>query len=153
MESQSTIDIIVFPERDESEGSDGAVTAQADKSLPYSIISTGMLSRVGVGFIPCQMREVKDAKNMTHSPIGKVDLRWHKKEKGKSHPQTFYVVDRATPLVLLGAPAFVTGNQYSGEEQLAMERKKQEAAERRALESKEQEKIEAERRQQQSQKK
>lgn len=75
-----------------------------------------MLSRVGVGFIPCQMREVKDAKNMTHSPIGKVDLRWHKKEKGKSHPQTFYVVDRATPLVLLGAPAFVTGNQYSGGE-------------------------------------
>ncbi|KAL9024985.1 MAG: hypothetical protein Q9196_006112 [Gyalolechia fulgens] len=108
------------------------------------------------------MKAVKDAKNTTHSPVGKVELRWHKKEKGKSYPQTFYVVDRATPLVILGAPAFATGDQSSGgemypvglhqqtaEEQLATERKRQEAAERRALESKEQEKKEAERRQQQ----
>ncbi|KAL8936839.1 MAG: hypothetical protein Q9216_004724 [Gyalolechia sp. 2 TL-2023] len=117
-ESESDVDIVVFPEQDQSEGSDGSVRAHADKSLPCSIISTGMLSRVHVGFTPSQTQAVKDKRNTTYSPIGKVDLRWHKKEKGKSYPQTFYVVNQATPLVILGAPAFVTGNQSSGNELL-----------------------------------
>ncbi|KAL8719569.1 MAG: hypothetical protein Q9225_003443 [Loekoesia sp. 1 TL-2023] len=114
MESQSNVDIIVFPERDESEDSEGSITAQADKSIPYSIISTGMLNRLRVKYTACQKEAVKDCKDTTYSPMGKVDLRWYKKDTVKSHPQTFYVVDQTTSLVILGAPAFAASSQSGG---------------------------------------
>ncbi|KAI4172419.1 MAG: hypothetical protein LQ346_008599 [Caloplaca aetnensis] len=165
MESQSDLDIIVFPERDEPEDSDGSIKARAEKSLPYSIISKGMLTKVRVGYSPCQKEAVKDSKNNIHSPVGKVHLRWYKKDKGLSHPETFFVVDRTDCLVILGATAFVNSNQPIGgaeihpiglpqqtaEERAELERRRKQAAERRALEKAEQEKKDAERRQQASQ--
>lgn len=114
MGSQYDVEIIVFPETGESEGSDGSVKAQVDESLPYSIISTTMLNRVHVKYSQCQIKTLKGSKNTTYTQMGKVELRWHKKEKGKSYPQTFYVVEQATSLVILGAPAFGSGNQSSG---------------------------------------
>lgn len=75
-----------------------------------------MLHRLRVRYTPCQKEAVKDSKHTMYSPVGKVDLRWYKKDKVKSHPQTFHVVDRATPLVILGAPAFTASSQSAGGE-------------------------------------
>lgn len=75
-----------------------------------------MLTKVRVGYTPCQKEAVKDSRNITHSPVGKVQLRWYKKDKGKSHPETFFVVNRTDCLVVLGATAFVNSNQPVGGE-------------------------------------
>lgn len=56
-----------------------------------------------------------DSKNVRHSPVGRVDLRWSRQETAKSHAETFYVVDRAEPLVILGAPAFVEDVPSAGQ--------------------------------------
>ncbi|KAL8760717.1 MAG: hypothetical protein Q9184_003119 [Pyrenodesmia sp. 2 TL-2023] len=116
MESQSDIDIFLFPESEEPEGSDGSVKAKAERLLPYSIISKGMLAKVRVDYTPCQKEAVRDSRNITYSPVGSVRLRWHKKDKGKSHDETFFVVDRADYLVILGASAFPNSNQSVGDE-------------------------------------
>ncbi|KAI4262913.1 MAG: hypothetical protein L6R42_001920, partial [Xanthoria sp. 1 TBL-2021] len=113
-ESQANIDIIVFPEKEVSEDSDGSIQAQSDKALPYSIISKGMLDRLGVTYTSCQKGAVKDSRNVQHSPIGKVALRWHKNEQGKSYSEIFFVVDSQTALVILGATAFPKSSQSSG---------------------------------------
>ncbi|KAL8922376.1 MAG: hypothetical protein Q9208_005229 [Pyrenodesmia sp. 3 TL-2023] len=78
-----------------------------------------MLTKVGVGYTSCQKEAVKDSRNITHSPVGRVLLRWYKKDKGN----------------------------MSAEEEAELERKRKQAAERRALETKEQEKRDAARRQ------
>ncbi|KAL9596000.1 MAG: hypothetical protein Q9219_006084 [cf. Caloplaca sp. 3 TL-2023] len=165
-ESLSDVDIVVFSELDESEHTDGSIKARADKSLSYSVISTAMLNRVRVNHTLCQKEAVRDSKNRVYSPVGKVDLRWHKKLKGKSHLETFYVVNDTASIVILGAPAFEASSQsatagdkiypvglqqQTPEQKSALERQKQEAAARRALEVQAQERKEAERCQQQSQ--
>ncbi|KAL8911251.1 MAG: hypothetical protein Q9171_003549 [Xanthocarpia ochracea] len=115
MESHADIDIIVFSEKETSENSDGSVKARSDKSLPFSIISTGMLDRLGgVSYTSCQKDTVKDSKGVQHSPIGKVTLRWHKQESGKSHSETFFVVAEQAALVILGDTSFNNTNQPSG---------------------------------------
>ncbi|CAL8583729.1 hypothetical protein XPA_009348 [Xanthoria parietina] len=166
MESNADIDISLFPEQAVSEDSDGSIRAQTDRSLPYSIISTGMLERLGiVEYPPCQKAAVTH-RNVQHFPIGKVTLRWHKEESAKSYSEAFFVVDKHTALVILGATAFPNSGQSSGgnmypigvaaqtaEEKLAMNQKKLQAAQRREQEKKEQEEKEAELRREATQKK
>ncbi|KAL9008387.1 MAG: hypothetical protein Q9173_006483, partial [Seirophora scorigena] len=148
----------------ESEHSAGSIKAQAEMSLPYSIISKKFLTNICVPYTPCTKGPVHDSKNVRHAPVGRVNLRWSKKEKGKSHAETFYVVDRAQPLVILGATAYegdilsagqkmqpIGLKQQMAGEKAEMERKRKEAAERRSLETKEQERMEAVRRQQEAQ--
>lgn len=96
------------------EGGDGATQAMSDKSLPFSIISRGMLTQLGVTYTSCQEETVKDAKGAQHSPVGKVDLRWHKKGLGKSHAEPFRVVDNNTSIVILGATAFPNSTKSAG---------------------------------------
>ncbi|KAL8983369.1 MAG: hypothetical protein Q9177_004996 [Variospora cf. flavescens] len=131
-----------------------------------------MLAKVRVNYTPCHQDPVRDSMNTVHSPVGKVELRWYKKGKGKSHAETFYVVDRPQPLVILGATAFgdkniptgkeihpiglkeqTAGNVFGIEQKAELERKRKEVAERRALETKEQERREAEKRLQGDQRK
>ncbi|KAL9035829.1 MAG: hypothetical protein Q9180_004639 [Flavoplaca navasiana] len=171
-ESQGKVDIVLFPE--EEEGEDGAIQALSDKTLPFSIISRGMLNQLGVNYTPCNVERVKDAKGDQYSPVGKVDLRWHRKGAGKSHPEPFRVVDQNNSIVILGGPAFpksvkppggsvqpigthkqtaVLIMTYFKEQKLAQERKKLETAQRREQEKREQEEKEAERRRQDKQKK
>ena len=103
-ESQGKVDIVLFPE--EEEGEDGAIQALSDKTLPFSIVSRGMLKQLGVQYTTCDVETVKDAKGDQYSPVGKVDLRWHRKGAGKSHPEPFRVVDQNKSIVILGGPAF-----------------------------------------------
>ncbi|KAL8723947.1 MAG: hypothetical protein Q9181_007061 [Wetmoreana brouardii] len=114
MEAQATIDIIIFPEREETDDKDGSIRAQSDKVLPYSIISEGMINQLGVKYTSCQKEAVNDSRNVQHVPVGQVDLRWHKKDQGKTHSETFFVVGSTTPLVILGATAFPNSNQSAG---------------------------------------
>ncbi|KAL8950146.1 MAG: hypothetical protein Q9222_003800 [Ikaeria aurantiellina] len=161
MESQTNIDITVFPDGDEPEGSDGSIMAQSDHTLKYSIISKGMLNKLKLGCTACQKETIKDSRNNSFSLMGKVDLRWHKKDLGVSHAETFYVVATTTPLVILGATAFAGSSQSNPtnvhpvglnkqtiEAEQALEEKRQEVAARRAKETAEQEQKEAERRKQ-----
>ncbi|KAL8889194.1 MAG: hypothetical protein Q9215_003493 [Flavoplaca cf. flavocitrina] len=163
MESQAEVNIRVFPEKEipENRDDDGVITAQSDKSLPISIISKGMLDRLGVVCTPCQQQTVTDSRNVQHSPVGKVTLRWHKTDGAKSYSDVFFVVDRQSRQVILGNTAFPAGNckQPSGsniypigvhpqtaDEKLTMEQKKLQVAQRREQEKKAQEEKEAERR-------
>ncbi|KAL8703096.1 MAG: hypothetical protein Q9201_003710 [Fulgogasparrea decipioides] len=114
MESQATIDIVVFPERQEFDDSDGSIRAQSDEALQCSVISQEMINRLRVTYTPGQKAVVKDSRNVQHSLVGKVDLRWHRKGQGKSHPETFFVEDSATPMVILGATAFQKSYQLAG---------------------------------------
>ncbi|KAL8840378.1 MAG: hypothetical protein Q9176_003871 [Flavoplaca citrina] len=161
-ESQGKVDIVLFPEQEE--GEDGAIQALSDKNLPFSIISRGMLNQLGVKYTACYVETVKDAKGNQYSPVGKVDLRWHKKGVGKSHPEPFRVVDQNNSIVILGGPAFpnsvkpaggsvqpVGAHKQTAEQKLAQETKKLEAARRREQEKREQEEKEAERRRQDKQ--
>ncbi|KAI4128686.1 MAG: hypothetical protein LQ338_002633 [Usnochroma carphineum] len=177
MEAQSSIKIVLFSESEESNSSDGSIQAQFDKTMPVSIVSKGMLNKMKSKYVPCQKEPVKDSKNVIYSPVGQVDLRWHKEEQGKSYAETFYVVDQQTPLVILGSSAFEKSNKSAGgtiypvgvqqqtadprrcidpadvsslntEENAILERKRQEVAARNAKETQEQEEIEAERRKQ-----
>lgn len=52
---------------------------------------------------------------MVYSPVGQVNLRWHKQEAAKSYAETFYVVDQETPLVILGSSAFENSNKSAGD--------------------------------------
>ena len=74
-----------------------------------------MLDRLGVeSYTSCQEKTVTDSKGVQRSPIGKVTLRWHKQESGKSHSETFFVVAEQTALVILGVTAFDNNSQSSG---------------------------------------
>ncbi|KAL8670139.1 MAG: hypothetical protein Q9168_005304 [Polycauliona sp. 1 TL-2023] len=102
---EAKLDIVLFPERD-PEGDSVDVQALVDESLPFSIISRETLEGTGASYTSCLVKTVKDARGVQFSPIGKVDLRWHKKGFPKSHGESFRVVDEGLPLAILGATAF-----------------------------------------------
>ncbi|KAL8715713.1 MAG: hypothetical protein Q9220_000380 [cf. Caloplaca sp. 1 TL-2023] len=111
---ETNVSIILFSETIETPTNDGLIRAQTDKELEASIISTSMLASMGLEYEPCQAGPIKDSKNVTFGPVGKVALRWHKEDTVKSYGEMFYVVERETPLVILGAPAWVKSNRASG---------------------------------------
>ncbi|KAI4262000.1 MAG: hypothetical protein L6R42_002814, partial [Xanthoria sp. 1 TBL-2021] len=103
-EFQNTLDIVLFPDR--GEGNYGAIQALFDKSLPFNIISLGMLARLGVKYTTCREIAVKDAHGAEDVPMGKVDLRWQKEGLPISYKEPFRVVDKNNSFVILGASAF-----------------------------------------------
>ncbi|KAL8819673.1 MAG: hypothetical protein Q9223_001944 [Gallowayella weberi] len=156
-EMQADVNITLFSELEQPEDSDGAVRAQSDHSLPFSIISRPMLQRLGVKWTPGKKETVKDTRGVPHSPVGEVNLRWHKQGLGKSHPETFYVVESSNVFVILGSTAFPNSIQATGgnvqpigvheqtaEQKKIQEQKSKEAVERRAKEKQEQEEKVAE---------
>ncbi|KAI4221456.1 MAG: hypothetical protein L6R40_008633 [Gallowayella cf. fulva] len=163
MDDQALLDVNVFPQEEVagSKESDYSIRARSDKSLDFSIISTGMIARLQVSYTPCQQATVTDSQGVQHSPVGQVTLRWHKKEKMKSYDEKFFVVDSTNPIVILGATAFPVSNQssdgnlypvgvqkLSAEGKRAMDQKKLAHAQKSEKEKKEQEAKEAERRRQ-----
>ena len=73
-----------------------------------------MLDQIGMQRTPCHESPVRDAQGVEHTPVGKVDLRWHKKELAKSHSELFFVVDKPKPIVILGATAFEAYTPFPG---------------------------------------
>ena len=79
-----------------------------DKILPISIISKAVVVDVlRVPYQKCQYTPVMDSRATLHSPIGRVELRWYKKDGAKSFDESFLVVDSSVPLVKLGATAYL----------------------------------------------
>ena len=100
--NESNIDIIVFGDTEEREES---TNAKVDRDLPISIISRAMVERLGAEPKPSQQGPVKDSKGKLYTPIGKVDLLWHRKTASRTNPQTFFVVDLSGIVVIFGANA------------------------------------------------
>lgn len=73
------------------------------------------MDRLKVPYDLRQQRSIRDSQNRRYVLIGEVDLRWHKKNGAKSHPQHFCVVNTNTPLVILGKTCSARENQSAHE--------------------------------------
>lgn len=58
-----------------------------------------------LGYTEPQRETVEDSEHKLYSPIGQLQLRWYKKGRARSHPETFYVVEMTACEVILGATA------------------------------------------------
>ena len=86
-------------------GVKASIRAKVEETLLYSVISKSMLDHMRLSYSPSQQGPAKDSENKVYSPIGEVNLRWHKEDRVKSFAETFYVVDTAVWLVILGKTA------------------------------------------------
>ncbi|KAL8677812.1 MAG: hypothetical protein Q9186_005792 [Xanthomendoza sp. 1 TL-2023] len=82
------------------------IQAKADRSMPVSIVSTPVLTRLQRKFMLCQAIQIQDARGQTYVPIGKINLEWRLWDDAKSFPETFYVVESDVSMVMLGSSAF-----------------------------------------------
>lgn len=152
----SFVDIVIFSD---SEEWDAPLCAKSDKTLPISLISRATVARLQLGYTEPQRETVEDSEHKLYSPIGQLQLRWYKKGRARSHPETFYVVEM-TACVILGATASSETtdandsairtlglDQQTTAEKERREQKKLEVQQRRAQEKKEQEEREAKKRQ------
>ena len=99
---ESSIDITVFVDNDEKEESTRALV---DPKLPSSIISKALVEKLQPGWRPSQQPLIKDSQGKAYSPIGQVELNWHRKDVPKTNQQTFFVVDLPDTSVVFGANA------------------------------------------------
>lgn len=111
IDSNSSVDIVVFSGNEEWEVS---LEAKADRILPISIISKATAHRQRIPYIEIQREPVEDSEQTRYLPIGKADLRWHKRDAARSYSETFYVVNTTSDLVILGATAFPEDNESGG---------------------------------------
>lgn len=91
-----------------------SLEAKSDQTLPISVISKATADRQGIPYTVSQREPVVDSKQTPYFPIGEVDLRWHRRNAARSYSETFYVVDTATDLVILGATAFPERSDSTG---------------------------------------
>ena len=108
--NESNIAIIVFGDTEEKEQPTNAVV---DRSLPVSIISKAMIEELQAKPKPAQQDPVKDSKGKVYTPIGKVDLLWHRTTTSRTNQQTFFVVDLSGLVVIFGANAIPTPEDSS----------------------------------------
>ena len=112
------VPIVVFPTHQVSateSGSGGvAIQAKFDLSIPSSIISQGTLNQLGLKATPCQQPPVTDSEGVQHSPVGQVELRWHKAGLGRSYPERFFVINRPSSFAILGRSADEASNASPG---------------------------------------
>ena len=100
--NESNIEITVFGDTEEREQS---TNAEVDRDLPISIISRTMVERLQAKIKPAQQGPVKDSKGNVYTPVGKVDLLWHRKMASRTNSQRFFVVDLSGLSVIFGANA------------------------------------------------
>lgn len=81
------------------------IHADVDESIPVSIISRPVLNWLQQACINCEAIEIRDGRNQTYRPFGKIDLQWHKEGFAKQYAETFYVIESEIKLVTLGATA------------------------------------------------
>lgn len=92
------VEIVLFPKIGE-----GCVDVHADvdKNIPYSILQKSVLDDLQLEYKPCQKPGFTDARGRTHTPIGYIDLQYHKAGIPKENTDTFYVVESGDPPVEL----------------------------------------------------
>jgi len=99
---ESTIEINIFSN---GEAAGDLPGVPVDKSLQACLISKSLVNRLRVSYEATPGSTVTDATGRTHTVIGKVELRWNRRDSAKSHPQRFLVVDSLPTHVILGASA------------------------------------------------
>jgi len=82
-----------------------------DKILQACLISKALVHRLGVHYEAVPKSSVTDSTGRTHTVIGKIELRWHRRESARSHHQRFSVVDTLSTDVILGASALPKGKE------------------------------------------
>ena len=105
--NESNIDVTIFGDTEEIEE---ATNADVDKALPISIISEGLVERLRAEKLPCQRPPVQDSKGKKFSPIGQVNLLWHRKNVARTNPQKFFVVEMSGKDVIFGADVIPKDN-------------------------------------------
>ncbi|KAL8763284.1 MAG: hypothetical protein Q9184_000840, partial [Pyrenodesmia sp. 2 TL-2023] len=124
------------------------IRADVDKNIPYSIVQKSLLGDWQLQFEPCQEPQFTDKRGRTHTPIGHVDLQWHKAGFLLENTETFYVVDSGDPIVELkhaGDEATDSGIRPVGlgaqtpEQEVSQAQKKAKVEKERAEEKKRQE--------------
>ncbi|KAL8843853.1 MAG: hypothetical protein Q9176_001815 [Flavoplaca citrina] len=78
-----------------------AVRADVDRNIPFSIVQKSLLEDWQLLYESCQDPQFTDKRGRTHTPIGYVDLQWHKAGSLLENSETFYVVDSGDPIVEL----------------------------------------------------
>lgn len=104
-DSPATVRVIVYPPHDHGSF---IVTADVDKSVPISIISSRIPYRLNQKYEPCEQDPVSDMEGRIYTFIGRIDLDWHKEKVAVGYSETFYVIDSEVPMVLFGKSAFPT---------------------------------------------
>lgn len=82
-----------------------------DKYLQACLISKTLVHRLGARYEAVPKSSVTDSTGRTHAVIGKVELRWHRRESSRSHLQMFSVVNALSTDVILGASALPRGKE------------------------------------------
>lgn len=82
-----------------------------DKHLQACLISKSLVHRLGARYEAVPKLSVTDSTGRTHAVIGKVELRWHRRESSRSHLQIFSVVNALSTHVILGASALPKGKE------------------------------------------
>ncbi|KAI4265619.1 MAG: hypothetical protein L6R35_007081 [Caloplaca aegaea] len=77
------------------------VHADVDNNIPSSIVQRSLLNDWQLQFESGQEPDFIDKKGRIHTPIGRVNLQWHKAGFLVENTETFYVVDSGNPLVEL----------------------------------------------------
>ncbi|KAL8729540.1 MAG: hypothetical protein Q9181_004963 [Wetmoreana brouardii] len=104
----SGIDITLFPRDKEAHLE---IHAEVDISMSVSVLSRPALDQLKLDCEPCEEgTTAQNARGRTYDPVGKLGLQWHKRDIAKPNSETFYVVESATVLVILGASAFPKGD-------------------------------------------
>lgn len=97
------MDIVLFPKIGQRSIE---VHADVDEDIPYSLLQKSVLDDLQLQHKPCHEPEFI-SKGRTQTPIGYVDLQWHKAGVLIENTERFYVVESGRPSVALKG----TGNE------------------------------------------
>ncbi|KAI4198015.1 MAG: hypothetical protein LQ346_002860 [Caloplaca aetnensis] len=128
--------------------------------MPYSIVQKSLLEDWQLQYALRQEPKFTDKRGRTHTPIGHVELQWHKAGFLLENTETFYVVDSGAPIVALkhagdkatdsGIRPVGLGAQTPEEQQGSQAQKKAEVKKERDEEKRRQEERDREKQQGQS---
>ncbi|KAL8993253.1 MAG: hypothetical protein Q9169_006479 [Polycauliona sp. 2 TL-2023] len=118
------------------------VHADVDPNIPHSIVQKSVLMDWDVQYESCEEPRFTDKKGRSHTPIGRVDLQWHKAGFLTENKETFYVVDSENPTVELkhGGDQTTDSGQQESQAQKKARVDKERAEEKKRQEERDREK-------------
>ncbi len=75
-----------------------------DERVAYSFLQKSVLEDLKLQYEPCHDPAFEDDRGQMHTPIGKIDLVWHKPNNPKENTETFHVVESCQPIMKLKTP-------------------------------------------------